>query len=96
MRLIIGEHLTPGTLLRITLHDSTLFGEVRYCCPWLQGFVAGLLVERVLLGTSEPSRIVAALVEHIPSVRTERCSSAPQAQPEPEPQAIADEEIALI
>jgi hypothetical protein len=72
MRIAMDQPLMPGTFLQITLHDSTLLGEVRYCCPFLHGFFVGLLVERVLLGNSDLSRVVAELVEPIASVKTGR------------------------
>lgn len=59
IRLATSIALTPGLFLRLRLDDSTLFGEVRYCCPWVGGYLAGLYVERVLVGNSDLSRLMA-------------------------------------
>lgn len=60
LRLTTLTALVPGMFLRIVLEDSVVFGEVRYCCPWVGGYVSGLLVEQMLLGTSELSKLIAA------------------------------------
>ena len=66
--------LTPGNFVRIEVEDSILFGEVKYCCPWAGGFVAGLLIEQMLLGRSEMSHQVAAALREAPNP----ASAAPQ------------------
>ena len=69
LRLTTHTALPLGTFLRIVLEDSVVFGEVRYCCPWLGGYMAGLRVEQVLLGTSELSKLIAAALPqmaHLP------------------------------
>ncbi len=65
LRLTTQTTLIPGMFLRIVLEDSVVFGEVRYCCPWVGGYVSGLLVEQVLLGTSELSKLIAAALPHM-------------------------------
>ena len=66
LRLSTEIALNLGAFLRIKVHDSVLFGEVKYSCPWMGGYVAGLLVEQVLLGTSELARLVSATWHDVP------------------------------
>ena len=65
LRLTTHAALERGMFLRIVIDDSVLFGEVRYCCPWMGGFVSGLLVEQMLLGTSQLSKMIAATLPHV-------------------------------
>lgn len=58
LRLTCTAVLRPGNFLRVEIEDTVLFGEVKYSHPWVGGSIAGIYVERVLLGTSELSRQV--------------------------------------
>jgi len=59
----ISEAIPVGSLLRVQLEDSTIFGEVRYCEDRATWFAIGLYVEQILLGTSPLAKLVATLLE---------------------------------
>lgn len=65
-RLTTAIPLIAGTFVQLEFDDAILYGEVRYCCPWLSGYVSGLLIERVLLGESELSRLIGATLPDVP------------------------------
>lgn len=65
-RLSTPVPLAVGTFVQLELDDAVLYGEVRYCCPWLGGYVSGVLIERVLLGQSELSRLVGIALSAVP------------------------------
>jgi hypothetical protein len=58
MRLGLSEPIPIGSLLRIELDDSIVFGEVRYCQDHQSWYSVGLFVEEVLVGESPLSRLV--------------------------------------
>jgi hypothetical protein len=58
LRLAVPEPIPIGSLLRIELEDSIVFGEVRYCQDHESWHAVGLFVEEVLVGESELSRLV--------------------------------------
>lgn len=52
----MGDSLPVGALVRIVLHDSILFGEVRYCREeGRKQFRVGILVERRMLHSDDPA-----------------------------------------
>jgi hypothetical protein len=65
-RINTAAPLTPGAFVKLEFDDAVFFGEIRYCCPWLSGYVSGLLIERVLLGSSDFSQHIAAKLPDIP------------------------------
>ena len=71
LRLSTQLPLKAGMFLRIVLDDSVFFGEVRYCCPFMDGFVSGLLVEQMLLGTTELSKLIAAALPELASLASD-------------------------
>jgi hypothetical protein len=60
--------LAAGSFLRIEIEDSIFFGEVRYANPSRDGYIAGLYIERVLMGKSDLSRLVALARQHAPQL----------------------------
>lgn len=63
VRIGTAGHVAPGSFVRMDLEDSVLFGEVKYCCPFVGGYLTGLYVEKVLLGASDLSRLLAAVLK---------------------------------
>ena len=70
LRMTTDIVLNVGAFLRIQLEDCVLFGEVKYCCPWMGGYVSGCYVERVLLGDSEISRLISVTLQEVPRVNS--------------------------
>lgn len=68
LRLATQLALETGSFLRIEIEDSVFFGEVKYSQPWMDGCIAGLYIERVLMGKSDLSRLVALASEHAPQL----------------------------
>ena len=58
LRIAVPEAIPVGSLLRVELEDSIVFGEVRYCEDRQSWFAIGMFVEEVLLGESQLSRLV--------------------------------------
>jgi hypothetical protein len=80
MRLGIAESIPVGSLLRIELEDSVIFGEVRYCEDRKTWFAVGLYVEQILMGTSPLSRLVSGLLDERSPVG--ECQPVNELQPE--------------
>lgn len=80
MRLGVSESVPVGSLLRVELEDSIIFGEVRYCENRETWFAIGLYVEEILIGTSPLSRLVASLLEDAAPVSG--CQPVAELQPE--------------
>lgn len=68
LRLTTNAVLVEGSFLRIEIKDSVFFGEVKYSHPWMDGSIAGLYIERVLMGKSDLSRLVALATLHAPEL----------------------------
>lgn len=56
------ERLDTGSFVVLRIHDARLIGEVVYSRPAEYGYLTGLLVERVLLGESELSRLIETML----------------------------------
>src|SRR5579864_4189850 len=69
MRLGMPESIPVGSLLRIQLEDSVIFGEVRYCEDRKSWFAIGIYVEEILIGASPLSRLVAQLLDETTPLR---------------------------
>jgi len=75
----IGVYLplqfTPGTLVRMNIKDTVLYGFVAYSCPERSFFRTGIEVVQVLIGTSGQSQLLkAALQEAMPKLQMEYSS----------------------
>jgi hypothetical protein len=68
LRLTTNAALETGSFLKIEIEDSVFFGEVKYSNPWMDGCIAGLYIERVLMGKSDLSRLVALARQHSPEL----------------------------
>jgi hypothetical protein len=68
LRLASSVVLETGSFLRIEIEDSVFFGEVKYSHPWMNVSIAGLYIERVLMGKSDLSRLVALASQHAPQL----------------------------
>ncbi len=67
----LPRHLLAGSLVKLELDDAVLYGHVTYAFGNDTAFRTGIAVERVLLGTSDLSIILQALLEtaHQPAPR---------------------------
>lgn len=59
LSLTTNTGLEPGSFVRLEIAGAAFFGEVRYCQAFSSGSLAGLFIERVLLGESELLRLLA-------------------------------------
>jgi hypothetical protein len=59
----LPKHLLAGSLVKLELDDAALYGHVTYAFGTDAAFRTGIAVERVLLGTSDLSNILQALLE---------------------------------
>src|SRR5204862_3461510 len=53
LQLITDRSLQQRASVRLEVDDITLHGHVRYCYPWLDGYLVGVLVEGILIGRNE-------------------------------------------
>jgi len=80
LRLGMSESIPVGSLLRVELEDSVIFGEVRYCEDRKTWFAVGLYVEEILIGASPLSRLVATLLDETTPVT--ECQPVNELRPE--------------
>lgn len=50
MRILLPSRLPPGDPIRMELEDALLLGEICYCRPEGDGFLAGVQLDQVLSG----------------------------------------------
>lgn len=62
VRFWTAEALDCGSFVLVRIEDSTLVGEVKYCHPSTGGYIAGVLVERVLMGESPLARLLESML----------------------------------
>ena len=69
---ILPKHLIAGSTVKLELDDAVLYGHVTYAFGVDAKFRTGIAVEKVLLGTSDLSNILLALLDAAlrPSLRT--------------------------
>ncbi len=68
VRAQVPLHLSPGSVVKLQVGDSVLFGEVHHSREDDRGSEVGIEVVRVLIGESELGRLVnAILAESLPN-----------------------------
>lgn len=65
---VLSVDMAPGSMVRLEIADSTLFGHVAYCNPDGGRFRIGVEVVRVLLGGTDLSRLLESTLEELPDV----------------------------
>ena len=63
---ILPKHLIAGSTVKLELDDAVLYGHVTYAFGGDAKFRTGIAVEKVLLGTSDLSNILQALLDSTP------------------------------
>jgi hypothetical protein len=68
---LLSTHLMAGSTVKLELDDAVLFGHVTYAFGVDANFRTGIAIESVLLGTSDLSKILQALLDaaHSPTLR---------------------------
>jgi hypothetical protein len=69
LSVLISVGFAPHALVKVDFADSTLFGYIVHSNPHEGGFRTGIEIERVLLGGTDLSRLLASLLaEEMPHV----------------------------
>jgi hypothetical protein len=77
VRVLLPVVLQPGTVVRMNIEESVLFGHVIYATPQEDQSQTGIEVERVLLGEGDVSQLLqAVLMETMPELPGVQPSSA--------------------
>jgi hypothetical protein len=63
---ILPTHLMAGSTVKLELDDAVLYGHVTYAFGADTKFRTGIAVESILLGTSDLSKILQALLDAAP------------------------------
>jgi hypothetical protein len=63
---LLSMHLMAGSTVKLELDDAVLYGHVTYAFGADSKFRTGIAVESVLLGTSDLSKILQALLDASP------------------------------
>jgi PilZ domain len=63
LSVVLPIHFAPGALVKMDFADSTLFGYVVHSNPQEGAFRTGIEVERVLLGGTDLSRLLHAILK---------------------------------
>lgn len=56
MRIALGTHIPPGSALKIEMGDSILLGEISYCNPKDNAYVAGVQLDQILRDSASSLR----------------------------------------
>jgi hypothetical protein len=64
LQVVIDRSSRLGASLRLEVEDVALYGQIRYCCPWLGGYIIGVCVELILIGGNELTCSVPDLLEY--------------------------------
>lgn len=69
VRIVVPVAVRPGWFIKLQIGDVQYYGEVRYCCPWMNRFVAGVTLEPSLVSEGDLASVVArALSEPVPKI----------------------------
>ena len=69
----LSESFAPGAVVKVQLGDCSLFGHVTYCNEAEQTFRTGIEIIQVLIGESDLSRLVKAIVAEAMPAAWSRC-----------------------
>ncbi len=63
---LLAAQLPSGALVRIDIADTQVYGQICYTNPEAGAYRTGIAVERILLGSSDLSSILRAVLERPP------------------------------